>query len=106
MDRSQTFPKAMNDVFCNTSMMQNTLYMARGIYEDKGIDQNHTFCVIGHERARDFYFFVVKCVTAVLILNDKNDDECKHTEHEFAKKNGNVYQGVSTARSMSCDTLV
>jgi len=90
MDRSQTFPKAMNDVFCNTSMMQNTVYMARGIYEDKGVDQNHTFCVIGHERARDFHFSVVECVDAVLILNHKNDDECRHTEHEFAKKYGNV----------------
>ena len=89
MDRSSTFPKAMQDVFCNASMMQNKVYMARGIYEDpNGRDQNHTFCVIGHQRGREFYFSVIECVAAILIFHDKTLEECQHTQKEFAKNYG------------------
>jgi len=82
-------PKAMTDVFCSTSMMQNTPYMARGIYEDDDCnDQNHTFCVIGHERRRTFFFSVVECVTPVLVLNVRTREKCLQRQRAFAKNYG------------------
>jgi len=83
----------MADVLCSTSMLQNTPYMARGIYEDEsGADQNHTFCVIGHERGRNFFFSVVECVTPILVLNVSGKEQCKQRQDAFANNFGNKTQ--------------
>jgi hypothetical protein len=88
-NEENTSPKAMTDVFCSTSMMQNTPYMARGIYEDDDCnDQNHTFCVIGHERGRTFFFSVVECVTPILVLNVRTRAQCMQRQRAFAKNYG------------------
>ena len=92
-DEQGAYPKAMADVFCSTSMLQNTPYMARGIYEDEsGVDQNHTFCVIGHERGRNFFFSVVECVTPILVLNVRGKEQCKQRQDAFANHYGNKTQ--------------
>jgi len=89
MDDEGAYPKCMGDVFCSTSMLQNTPYMARGIYEDDdGKDQNHTFCAIGHERGNDFFFSIVECVTPILVLQEHTSDDCEHRQNEFAHNYG------------------
>jgi len=88
-DEESAYPKCMADVFCSTSMLQNTPYMARGIYEDDdGNDQNHTFCAIGHECGNDFSFSIVECVTPILVLRERSSDDCQHRQNEFAYNYG------------------
>jgi len=92
-DEENTAPKAMTDVFCSISMLQNTPYMARGIYEDDdGVDQNHTFCVIGHEHGRKFFFSVVECVTPILVLNVPSGAQCAQRQRAFANNYGTKSQ--------------
>ena len=89
-NHDQSYPRTMADVFCNASMIDNTPYMARGIYVDrKGNDENHTFCVIGHNSNTGYMFSVIECVSSVLVLNNKSVDECMLTQHAFANKYGN-----------------
>jgi len=79
--------KSMVDVFCNASMIDNTPYMARGIYVDgQGIDQNHTFCAIGHRYDGCYSFSIIECVTSILVLNEKTTVECKRIEKAIASK--------------------
>jgi len=86
-DEQGAYPKATADVLCSTSMLQNTPYMARRIYEDEhGIDQNHTFCVMGHERGRNFFFSVVECVTLILVLNVQGKEQWMHSQTTMAIK--------------------
>jgi len=82
---SCALPTLLNSVFCNVSMIDNTPYIARGIFVDAaGNDNNHTFGVIGHKTNECYYFSVVECVTCLVVLNNKNDEECKMTERVFA----------------------
>jgi len=84
-DRSFASPRVLNSVFCNVSMIDNTPYIARGIFVDNaGKDNNHTFCVIGHKTNACYHFSVVECVTCLVVLNNKKDEECRMTERVFA----------------------
>lgn len=88
-NKENTLPRAMIDAFCNATMLQNTTYIARGIYEDgQGNDQNHTFSVIGHEHGQSYHFSVIECVAPIFIFHDKTDQECEHIKQEFAKNYG------------------
>ena len=88
-DPSCCYPKCMLDVFCNTSMIENTPYMARGIYVDtEGKDQNHTFCAIGHNNNQCFSFSIIECVTSILVLNNTSEAQCKQTERALMDKYG------------------
>jgi len=88
-DPSCSYPKCMLDVFCNTSMIENTPYMARGIYVDAaGKDQNHTFCAIGHNNNQCFSFSIIECVTSILVLNNTSEAQCKQTEQALIAKYG------------------
>ena len=85
-DMSCALPTMLNSVFCNVTMIDNTPYIARGIFVDAaGNDNNHTFGVIGHKTNESYHFSVVECVTCVVVLNNKNDEECKMTERVFAE---------------------
>ena len=80
-------PPAICGVFGITSCF----YMARGIYHDPNPDDgneaetsqqhestgNHTFGVVAHTVAACFHFLVIECVSAVLILHDKEGSECR-----------------------------
>jgi len=86
---SSSYPKCMLDVFCNTSMIENTPYMARGIYVDAdGKDQNHTFCAIGHNHNQYFSFSIIECVTSILVLNNTSEAQCKQSEQALIGKYG------------------
>ena len=79
----------LNSVFCNVSMIDNTPYIARGIFVDTASnDNNHTFCVIGHKTNESYHFSVVECVTCLVVLNNKNDEECRMTERVLADTYG------------------
>ena len=92
-DEDGAFPHVMTDVFCDTSLLQNTPYMARGIYEDDDDhDQNHTFCAIAHEHGSNFFFSIVECVTPVLVLQERTIADCQHRQTEFMNSYGSKNQ--------------
>jgi len=87
-------PACLEDVFDQRCSITHQLYMARGIYhpEDTGdgcltedsvpepedaTDGNHTFGVVAHTVANTFYFSVMECVSAVLVL--RSEDEARNT---------------------------
>jgi len=70
-------------------MIDNTPYMARGIYVDaQGNDQNHTFCAIGHKYNGCYSFSIIECVTSILVLNSTSQAQCTQIEQAFAVKYG------------------
>ena len=88
-NESFAYPRVLNSVFCKVSMINNTSYIARGILVDTtSNDNNHTFCVIGHKTNESYHFSVVECVTCLVVLNNKKDEESRMTEQIFANTYG------------------
>jgi len=90
-------PPAIRGVFGADTDITSCFHMARGIYHDANPDDgneaktsqqpentgNHTFGVVAHTVAACFHFSVIECVSAVLILHDKEGSECEHLADAF-----------------------
>jgi len=91
-------PPCINVVFAPDSNITSRIYMARGIYNppeqydtqqqndaDVQKEGNHTFGVVGHRVHGMFYFSVVECVTALLVVHDDQNDgvKCEQIQQDF-----------------------
>jgi len=77
-DKLQCETPGIRDVFAAISSLTSCVYIARGVYYDEELDKdgNHTFCVVGHTGKDNYHFSIVECVSAVLIIHNKDDAAC------------------------------